>query len=178
MGTTLVVAALLADVAGPRWLLASVGDSRIYRVAGGATEQMTDDHSVVQELLDSGEISLAEAAVHPDRHVITRAIGIGRDLLVDYQVHPVREGDRLVLCSDGVHGALSDAQFASLAAAFPGEPQTAATGLAEAVLASPASDNLTVVVVDACAVESAFELDQAAIQDTTPRPRTDAPADH
>ena len=74
-GTTVVAALLVEDDGGPKWLLANLGDSRIYRFADGGLEQVSVDHSVVQELVDAGEITADEAADHPERHVITRALG-------------------------------------------------------------------------------------------------------
>ncbi|UMG91366.1 protein phosphatase 2C domain-containing protein [Nocardioides sp. TF02-7] len=74
-GTTAVVAVLVEDPADPRWLLANLGDSRAYRVAGDRLEQVTVDHSLVQELVDAGTLSASAAAGHPDRHVVTRALG-------------------------------------------------------------------------------------------------------
>ncbi len=74
-GTTVVAALLVEDDGAPAWLLANLGDSRIYRVADGVLEQVSTDHSVVQELIDSGKITEEQAAGHPERHVITRALG-------------------------------------------------------------------------------------------------------
>ena len=74
-GTTVVAALLCEDEEGPKWLLANLGDSRIYRVHEDALDQVSVDHSVVQELIDAGEIDAEAAAVHPERHVITRALG-------------------------------------------------------------------------------------------------------
>src|SRR3954468_669518 len=74
-GTTVVAALLVEDDGSPAWLLANLGDSRIYAVAGGRVRQVSNDHSVVQELVDAGEITADEAHDHPERHVITRALG-------------------------------------------------------------------------------------------------------
>ena len=104
-----MVAALLVEDHGvPAWLLVNLGDSRIYAVSGGELRQVSVDHSVVQELVDSGEITATEAHEHPERHVITRALGGPRLEPADFFVLPVTEVERLLLCSDGVSGLVDD----------------------------------------------------------------------
>ena len=99
MGTTLTV----ATVARGTLRIGHVGDSRAYLLTEDGIEQLTDDHSVVGEMLRSGLISAEEAASHPKRHAITRALGFFDDLEVDVGEWPVRPGDVAVLCTDGLH---------------------------------------------------------------------------
>jgi serine/threonine protein phosphatase PrpC len=93
-GTTVVAALLVEEEGAPAWLLVNMGDSRIYRVRAGVLEQVSVDHSVVQELIDEGRITAEEAADHPERNVITRALGGPRLEDADYFVLPVVAVDR------------------------------------------------------------------------------------
>lgn len=102
MGTTLVACFVWRG----RAFAVNVGDSRLYRLAGGKTEQITKDHSYVQFLLDSGHITEEEAAAHPNRNVITRALGIGERVETDFFMIESFEG--LLLCSDGLTNYISD----------------------------------------------------------------------
>jgi PPM family protein phosphatase len=104
MGST-VTAALLD---GDRVVLGHVGDSRAYLLRGGVLQQLSHDHSLVAELERAGRLTREEAAVHPQRSVITRALGAGPELEVDTSVVQVRDGDILLLCSDGLSGLIGD----------------------------------------------------------------------
>lgn len=108
MGTTLVLA-----LAGPDYVtIAHVGDSRIYRLRDGTLSRLTDDHTVVQELVERGEMKAHEAAVSRHRNVITRALGIAQDVVVDVAHHPTAVGDLYLLCSDGLTNMVSEADIA------------------------------------------------------------------
>jgi serine/threonine protein phosphatase PrpC len=121
------------------------GDSRLYLLRDGKLRRLTTDHSRVQELVDAGRLSSEQAAVHPDRNVVTQAIGGGRFLL-GVRAGNVHAGDRFLLCSDGLTNMLSDAEIArELTAAAP---QQAAERLRDLVLARGAIDNVTIVIVD------------------------------
>ena len=134
-GTT-VVAALLVEVDGdPAWLLANVGDSRVYRFAEGALVQVSTDHSLVQELVDAGSIRPEEAATHPERNVITRALGDSAGVEADYFVVALADAERLLLCTDGVTGMLDDAEIASVLADAT-DPRDAADRLVAAAVAA------------------------------------------
>ena len=98
-GTTAVVALLVEDDDGPRWLLANLGDSRIYRVAGGELLRVSIDHSVVQELVDAGQITEEEARVHPERHIVTRALGGPDAVDPDFFVLAARRGRAASCCA-------------------------------------------------------------------------------
>ena len=151
-GTTAVVALLVDSDDGPRWLLANVGDSRIYRHTDGVLEQISVDHSLVQEMVDAGQISAAAAAVHPSRNVITRALG-GSALPgsvsgeADFFLMPLAAAERLLLCSDGVSGMVTDEQIGSILGGCE-DPRDAAEQLVAAALSAGGHDNATAVVVD------------------------------
>jgi PPM family protein phosphatase len=146
-GTT-VVAALLAEQEGaPAWLLANLGDSRIYAVSGGELRQVSTDHSVVQEMVDAGEITADEALAHPERHVITRALGGPVLEQADYFVLRIAEAERLLLCTDGVSGLVDDDEIAAILTQSP-DPRDAADRLVAAALEAGGDDNATAVVVD------------------------------
>jgi PPM family protein phosphatase len=146
-GTTVVAALLVEDEGAPAWLLVNLGDSRIYAVSHGRLRQVSTDHSVVQELVDAGQISQEQAAEHPDRHVITRALGGPRLEPADYFLLPVDEIDRLLLCSDGISGLVPDDEIARVLGESP-DPRDAADRLVAAALAAGGDDNATAVVVD------------------------------
>lgn len=145
-GTT-AVAALLVGVEDPEWLLVNVGDSRIYRIAGDRLEQVSVDHSVVQELVDAGTITSEDAAVHPERHVVTRALGGREPVDPDYFRLPLAGADRLLLCSDGISGMIDDPEITDILLASD-DPRDAAERLVDAALAAGGRDNATAVVVD------------------------------
>ena len=145
-GTT-VAAALLVDDGGPRWLLVNLGDSRIYRFTDDRLEQVSVDHSVVQELVDAGAITSEDAANHPERHVITRALG-GPDLTEpDYFLLPLTAVERLLLCTDGVSGLVDEEAIAAVLRGAD-DPRDAADQLVERALAAGGRDNATAIVVD------------------------------
>jgi protein phosphatase len=108
MGTTLVLSLL-----GEGFItVAHVGDSRMYRLRNGSFERLTEDHSIVQELVVRGQMNAGQAAVSRNRNVITRAIGISPDVLVDVSHHDLASGDVFLLCSDGLTGMVSDEEIA------------------------------------------------------------------
>ncbi|GAB2887265.1 PP2C family protein-serine/threonine phosphatase [Nocardioides pacificus] len=146
-GTTAVIALLVEDEEGPKWLLANLGDSRVYRVVDQRLEQVSVDHSLVQELVDAGVITEADAAVHPERHVVTRALG-GPDLdEADYFLLPLSAAERLVLVSDGVSGMLDHARMEEILAGVS-DPRDAADQTVAAAVEAGGKDNATAVVVD------------------------------
>jgi PPM family protein phosphatase len=143
-GTT-AVAAVLVDDGEPRWLVANLGDSRAYRLLGDRLEQVSVDHSVVQELVDAGAITVAEMATHPERHVVTRALG-GPDA-PEPDFFLLDRCDRLLLCSDGINGMLSDDEIAAVLTSSDAPSDAADLLVSEAVRAG-GLDNATAVVVD------------------------------
>src|SRR5205814_7076194 len=127
--------------------VANVGDSRAYLFRGGELEQVTDDHSVTEQMVRDGELLPEEAAVHPHRHVLTRVLGMAPDVTVDcYPILPYK-GDRFLLCTDGLVNEVSDAQVASLLRRRA-SPADAAQELVEMAVEAGGHDNVTVVVVD------------------------------
>ncbi len=146
-GTTAAVALVVEDAEGFKWLLANLGDSRIYRVHEGELEQVSVDHSVVQELVDAGKITAEEANRHPERHVITRALGSPEGVAPDFFLLPMGSVDRLLLCSDGVSGMVDDATIAEILLETT-DPRDAADHLVGTALAAGGRDNATAVVVD------------------------------
>ncbi|MHB1597793.1 MAG: Stp1/IreP family PP2C-type Ser/Thr phosphatase [Acidimicrobiales bacterium] len=147
MGTTLTAAALVRSGRHERIAVANVGDSRAYVLRGGELVQLTEDHSLVEEMVRNGELTPSEAAVHPHRHILTRALGIDGSVKVDsWEVDPV-PGTRLLLCSDGLTNECSDAEIAATLAAEP-DPEAAALRLVALAVAHGGSDNVTVVVAD------------------------------
>ena len=143
MGTTLT-SALIRD---KTVILGHVGDSRAYLLHDGRLRQLTDDHSWVGEMVRRGEITPAEAAVHPHRSVITRALGTDGDAEPDLLQVNLEVGDRLLLCSDGLSGMVSDAKIQELLLR-PDDPQFVADALVQAALEGGGEDNVTVVIVD------------------------------
>lgn len=146
-GTTAVVALLIEQAEEPKWLLANLGDSRIYRFNDGLLEQVSVDHSVVQELVEAGTITADAAAVHPERHIVTRALGGRGSVEADFFVLPLSRAERLMLCSDGVSEMLDDATIARIMAASS-DPRDAADKVVAAAVAAGGRDNATAVVVD------------------------------
>ena len=152
-GTTLSGVVVVEQMGIPYWLVLNIGDSRTYRLSQGKLSQVSVDHSEVQELVDAGEITAAEAAVHPRRHVVTRALGTGDETEADYWLLPVEEGDRILVCSDGLNGELDDEQIADILVSEP-DPEAAVDQLIQAALRSGGRDNVTCIVVDASNVAS------------------------
>jgi protein phosphatase len=145
-GTTTVVALLEDGADGPLWLLVNLGDSRIYRYSDGL-HRVSTDHSVVQELVDSGRISEREALVHPERHIVTRALGSPDPLEPDFFEVPIADAPRVLLCSDGVTDLVPDDDLERLLAENP-DPSEAADAVVGAALRSGGVDNATALVVD------------------------------
>ena len=148
MGTTLTAVALVGGTQGRDVLaLANVGDSRAYVYAGGDMMQVTDDHSLAEERMRHGEITEAEAAVHPQRHILTRALGVSDHVDADMWELDLHTGDRLVLCSDGLTNEVDSDEMAEILRDVD-DPEEAAARLVEAANEHGGADNITVVVID------------------------------
>ncbi|MFC4225122.1 PP2C family protein-serine/threonine phosphatase [Lysinibacter cavernae] len=130
----------------PYWLVYNVGDSRAYSYDDATLTRISVDHSIVQELVDAGEITAEEAEQHPKRNVITRAIGFEEAPIPDYWLLPVIEGSALLCCSDGLTKELTDAQIAEHFAAGSNPGEVADSLLAAALMAG-GHDNITVIVI-------------------------------
>lgn len=147
MGTTLVALALVGDPGHEQLAAANVGDSRLYRLHHGELLQLTSDHSLVGQMVASGALTPEEAEVHPRRNVLTRALGVDPDVDVDLMTVEVEEGDRYLLCSDGLPRELSDDQMASVLR-DRADPDQAARDLVGRARDHGGNDNVTVVVID------------------------------
>lgn len=146
MGTTCAVCRRIDAGLEVAW----VGDSRIYRLRDGALQQLSHDHSYVQTLVDAGMLAAEDASHHPERNMLSRCIGNGRLLRddVDRSVRSLHPGDRVIVCSDGLTGELSDAAIADVLSRHP-DDRRAVDALVEQALAAGGHDNVTVIVATA-----------------------------
>jgi serine/threonine protein phosphatase PrpC len=147
MGTTLCVLALVDVDGDERLAIANIGDSRVYLFASGELEQMTDDHSLVAALVREGRLTPEEAEEHPQRNILTRALGIDHQVSVDAWEVPPFVGDRWVLCSDGLFNEVSVDQIAAVLRRLD-DPSEAASELVRLANEAGGRDNITVLVVD------------------------------
>src|SRR6516165_8887038 len=148
MGTTLTAVALVGDDDGHDLLaLANVGDSRAYVFSKGDLVQITDDHSLAEERMRHGEMTEAEAAVHPQRHILTRALGVSSDVEADMWELHLRTGDRVLLCSDGLSNEVGLDEIVDVLGGVA-DPEEAARRLVDVANEHGGSDNITVVIVD------------------------------
>lgn len=141
-GTTLTCALVFGEQA----VLSHVGDSRAYIITPDGFEQLTRDHSLVQRLQELGQLSAAEAAIHPQRNVLYRAVGQGEGLEVDVESRRLPPGSVLLLCSDGLWGLVPDDRIQALIRQSP-NPQSACEALVAAANAAGGPDNITAVMV-------------------------------
>ncbi len=144
MGTTLVAA--VTD--GIRVTVANVGDSRCYLIRDGSIHQLTKDHSVVEDMVDRGEIERADAWKHPRRNYITRALGAEEQVDCDLFFRDLEPGDVLLLCSDGLSGVVN-AQELLFEVVYGGELETAAERMVNIALERGAPDNVTALIMTA-----------------------------
>ncbi|WP_114952155.1 PP2C family protein-serine/threonine phosphatase [Sphingosinicella terrae] len=141
MGSTIV----LLLVQGQRYAIVWVGDSRAYRLRNGTLEQLSRDHSQVQEMVDRGLLSAEDAINHPMGHILSRAVGVRDEVQIDTVTGEVQPGDVFLLCSDGLHGYVEEKDIARLLARAT--PERASEALVDLTLANGAPDNVTVVAV-------------------------------
>jgi protein phosphatase len=140
MGTTMTAAYVTEDDVA----IAHVGDSRMYRLRGGELERLTEDHTLVAELERQGKITQEEAGRHPQRSIITRALGAEHDILVDHHSWPARDGDVYLICSDGLM-MFPEEQIGEILRTAP-DLRSAARELVDAANAGGGRDNITVVL--------------------------------
>ncbi len=145
MGTTIVGGVIRNSGSG---YIINVGDSRAYRISrrSGTIQQITKDHSLVEELVSFGAITPEQAKTHPQRNVITRALGSEPTVEADYFEFSLQSGDVLLLCSDGLSNTVSDLEMLDYAKEFP-EPERLCRALMSKALNRGARDNVTVVAV-------------------------------
>ena len=146
MGTTATVA--VVDEAAATVTIAHVGDSRAYLYRNGVLEQLTTDHSLVGEMVRSGRLTEDEAAVHPHRSVITRALGTDPDVEVDTLTLEAGPGDLVLLCSDGLSAMVRDEEIVRVLESTEGAPRESAEALVSAANAAGGEDNVTVVLFE------------------------------
>ena len=127
-------------------VLLHVGDSRAYRIRGAVIEQLSVDHTVMQELLSAGTITQADVAEHPQRSMLTQALMGSQILSIGLHVFDLRDEDRFILCSDGLSGVLADKEIKTLVKSQ--SPKDAVAALIDATYINGAPDNVTVVVAD------------------------------
>ena len=142
MGTTTTAA--IVDLEGEAVAIGHVGDSRAYRLRGGRFEQLTRDHSLVEEMRRKGQITDAQAQDHPQRSIITRALGPEPEVQVDVQTVPAQDGDVFLICSDGLTAMLGDEQIARLLTRAT-SLQAAVRALVDEANRAGGRDNITVV---------------------------------
>jgi protein phosphatase len=165
MGTTVTGLCLARSDDGDVVLVFNVGDSRTYRLAGGSFRQLTEDHSLVAEMVRDGELRAEDAATHPSRNVVTRALGIPGHLEVDQWSDPPVPGTTYLMCSDGLSNELGEAELQEVLSALD-EPQAQADRLVALALEAGARDNVSVVVVT---VDAVTDVAGDTDEDTNPR---------
>jgi protein phosphatase len=156
MGTT--VTAL--QIAGEAGRIVHVGDSRAYLLRDGALQQLTQDHTLVQQMVDEGQLDAEDAERHPARHIMTRALGVEPQVQIDELTLDLHTGDRLLLCSDGLSGMLTSDDIQALLGRDSGAQETAEALVALAVERG-GEDNVTVVVVEVEEGDAPGESDAA-----------------
>lgn len=142
MGTTMVVLSIVGDKA----YVANVGDSRLYLLEDELT-QITIDHSLVQEMIRIGELTKENARNHPDKNIITRAVGAGKDINVDFFEFPITKDSVLLMCSDGLSNMVDDGQIAALLKSSR-MPEKVGKKLIEAANRNGGKDNIAVIVIN------------------------------
>jgi serine/threonine protein phosphatase PrpC len=167
MGTTVAGLGVVELAGGTHWIAFNIGDSRVYRLSGGGLEQLTVDHSEVQELVTAGAILPEEARVHPRRNVVTRCLGSSPAPIPDVWVFPAEAGERFLICSDGLTSELSDAAIFDVFSADD-DPDIVARALIHEALAAGGRDNVTVIVVNHVETRDRELVDET----TTPRRRS------
>ncbi|MFO7589658.1 MAG: Stp1/IreP family PP2C-type Ser/Thr phosphatase [Acidimicrobiia bacterium] len=189
MGTTITAGALVDG----SLVLGHVGDSRAYLFRDGRLERVTTDHSLVEELIRAGELTVAEAERDPRRSMITRALGLDSEVEVDVEEIALADGDRVLLCSDGLTNMVHENELATRLAETD-EPQKLARDLVDAANAAGGVDNITVVVIDVLsaegdgsdaratldaqpAVDARATLDAQPADDAPTEPADDAPTE-
>jgi PPM family protein phosphatase len=148
MGTTVVAIRFGGTPREPVAEVAHVGDSRAYLMRGDDMIPITEDHSLVAELVRSGDLTRDQAAEHPQKNLITRALGADEEVDVDTAILPIEAGDRILLCSDGLSDMVSETGISEILADSPDDPERAARVLLSAALDAGGNDNITIVIVD------------------------------
>ncbi|HUQ63212.1 MAG TPA: Stp1/IreP family PP2C-type Ser/Thr phosphatase [Acidimicrobiales bacterium] len=164
MGTTITAVALVEDDAEEHLAIVNVGDSRAYLFRSSELAQISEDHSLVEELVRKGQLTHEEAQVHPQRSIITRALGMEPEIEVDYWQLVAYRGDRILLCSDGLTNEVSDDRIASTLRQIR-DPKEAARDLVRQARDHGGNDNITVVIVDVVDDDGRSEAASEALED-------------
>lgn len=142
MGTTFVVATIIESVL----YVANVGDSRLYVLREGI-KQITEDHSLVEEMVKTGEIERKDVRFHPNKNIITRALGAGSAVTPDYFEVELTEGDIVLMCSDGLSNMMDDKDIMDIAQAYPEDLEMMAGTLVQKANENGGKDNISIVLV-------------------------------
>ena len=148
MGTTVVAIRFSGTEANPKAEVVHVGDSRAYLLRDGRLRQLTEDHSLVAELVRSGDLTRAQAADHPQKNLITRALGADEEVEVDTNTLSVEAGDRVLLCSDGLSDMVPESRISEILSEPAEDPESPSRRLLSEALEAGGSDNITIVLVD------------------------------
>jgi protein phosphatase len=165
MGTTLTAIFIEDGTA----YLAHVGDSRAYLLRDGALQQLTEDHTLVQRMVREGKITAEQADHHPQRNILTRAVGVDDELRPEELTMDIHPGDRFVLCSDGLTGMVEEDEIQDILES-EAEPQAACERLVEAANRAGGDDNISVIVVDVTNGEDAPDPEAVAERPEPPAP--------
>ena len=156
MGTTIVA----ATIEKGKMCVANVGDSRLY-VVGDTIRQITKDHSYVAEMVRRGEVDPKDASMHPDKNIITRAVGAGRDVHADAFEFPLSKKSRILMCSDGLSNMVEDAQLSQLLRSGK-TPEKIGRKLIETANKNGGKDNIAVIVID-CSCRETFNSNSGEV---------------
>lgn len=143
MGTTIVVTTIIDGTA----LTANVGDSRLYLIGAAGMEQITQDHSLVEEMVRLGQLTKEEARMHPDKNIITRAIGASKTVQVDFFEYDLKQGDKVLMCSDGLTNMVEDSDIETIVKKEVSIEERA-TELIKAANDHGGKDNIAVILVE------------------------------
>ncbi len=143
MGTTMVAATLL----GKSLYVANVGDSRLYLYSEGRLRQITEDHSLVEAMVRNGELGRVEAKYHPNKNIITRALGGHPEVIADFFEVTVGEDDRILMCTDGLSNMVEDEEMEELLRDYQDDPELAARELVQRANDNGGRDNITVIMI-------------------------------
>ena len=143
MGPTFVLCTVLEKVI----YAANIGDSRLYMIDDSGIDQITVDHSLVEEMVRNGEIDRREARFHPNKNVITRALGVTKNVIPDFFELDVREGSSLLLCSDGLSNMGEDEEIRRIVRAYPNDIRRAAQELVDRANENGGRDNIAIVLI-------------------------------
>ncbi len=145
MGTTVVLTVIKDDMA----YIAHVGDSRAYHINENTIRQITKDHTMVQYLIENGEITVEEAKDHPKKHLITRAVGVEETVSVDYNEFEIQKGDKVLVCSDGLSNLVNEDEILSVVSEHASLSDAVDT-LISLANERGGNDNVTVVIMENC----------------------------